>query len=360
MSGPEHGTGHPRLVEHLRTGVLLLDRTLRITYLNPAAEQLLGSSRRQLAGRTFDQAIPGLESLRPMLERASSTGEDISGREMRLNIPRSGGAAIALDCTVSRRDAEAGDGPLLVEISDASRRLRISRESALLAQLEVSRAIVRRLAHEIRNPLGGIRGAAQLLERELSDPAQHEYTRLIIRESDRLAGLTDSMLGPGGRPERESLNVHELVEHAYRLLRAEAPGSVRIERDYDPSLPEITVDRGQVIQAILNVARNALQAVGRDGSIVFRTRALTNHAIGSNLHRLVACVELEDSGSGIPESLRETLFYPLVSGRSEGTGLGLALAQDLIRRQDGLIEVASHRAPTRFRILFPIGEIDER
>ena len=360
MTGPEHIAGRTRLVENLTTGVVVLDHTLHITYLNPAAEQLLGSSRRQLVSRTFDQAIPGLGSLRPMLERVASTGEDVSGRELRLNMPRLGGAAVAIDCTVSRRESEDNQGHLLVELSDASRRLRISRESALLAQQEVSRAIVRRLAHEIRNPLGGIRGAAQLLERELSDPAQHEYTQLIIRESDRLAGLTDSMLGTGGRPQRQSLNVHELIEHVYQLLRVEAPETVRIERDYDPSLPNLRVDRSQVIQVILNVARNALRAVPEDGSIVFRSRALTNHAIGSNLYRLVACVELEDNGPGIPEALRETLFYPLVSGRADGTGLGLALAQDLIRRQNGLIEVASHRAPTRFRMLFPIEETDER
>lgn len=360
MTGPTDGAGLAALVENLTTGVLLLDRMRHITYMNPAAEQMLGSSRRQLVGRVFDQTIPGLDQLASLLERAANNGEDISGREMRLNIPTAGGVARTIDCIVSRWDSEPGQGQLLVEIADASRRLRISRDSALLAQLEVSRAIVRRLAHEIRNPLGGIRGAAQLLERELSDPEQHEFTRLIIRESDRLAGLTKSMLGPGGRPQPESLNIHELIEHVYRLLHAEAPATVWIERDYDPSLPEIIVDRSQVIQAILNVARNALQAVQRGGTVVFRSRALTNHVIGSNLHRLVVCVEVEDNGPGIPEALHNTLFYPLVSGREDGTGLGLALAQDLIRRQNGLIEVTSYRSPTRFRMLFPIEDTDER
>jgi len=246
-----------------------------------------------------------------------------------------------------------------MELIDASRRLRISRENALLSQLDVSRSIVRQLAHEIRNPLGGIRGAAQLLGRQLPEESLREYTRVIIREADRLAALATNMLGPGNPPVRESTNIHEIVEHVYRLIRAEGSETIRIERDYDPSLPNVRLDRGQVIQAMLNLARNALQVLDQEGRIVLRTRALTHYTIGTRQHRLVACVEIEDNGPGVPEELRDTLFYPLITGRPGGTGLGLALAQDLVTRQGGLIEYVTAAGRTVFQMLFPIEETDD-
>ena len=358
MSDPAPGSLPTKLAENLATGLLLLDRRLRVGYLNPAAEQLLGTSRQRLAGQVIDKAVPALSPLRPFLERAVATGEAFARRELTLEIPVPASEAIVLDCTVSQ-SSESGDGGLLMELTDASRRLRISRENALLSQLDVSRSIVRQLAHEIRNPLGGIRGAAQLLGRQLVDENLREYTRVIIREADRLASLATNMLGPKTPSVRESLNIHEVVEHVYRLARAEGADTVEIRRDYDPSLPNVILDRGQVIQAMLNLARNALQALGDEGHIVFRTRALTHYTIGARQHRLVACVEIEDDGPGVPEDLRESLFYPLITGRSEGSGLGLALAQDIVTRQGGLIEYVSAPGRTVFQMLFPIEEGDE-
>jgi two-component system nitrogen regulation sensor histidine kinase GlnL len=346
------------LVEQLSTGLLRLDASLRVAFLNPAAEQLLGSSRKQIEGRVLDKAVPSFAALRPFLERSVRTGEGFAQRELSLQVPSPAGEATILDCNISEYfdDGETG---LIVELTDASRRLRISRENALLSQLEASRGIVRQLAHEIRNPLGGIRGAAQLLERELPDQSLQEFTRVIIREADRLAGLASNMLGPGAPARREHLNIHEVVEHVFHLATAEAGDDVELTRDYDPSLPDLYVDKAQVVQAMLNLSGNALQAIGDSGRIVFRTRALSHYTIGTKQHRLVACVEVEDTGPGVPQGLQETLFYPLITGRPGGTGLGLALAQDLVTRQGGMIEYTSRPGRTVFQMLFPIEAIDD-
>jgi len=239
---------------------------------------------------------------------------------------------------------------------NGTQRQRISRENDLLARLDGSRLMIRQLAHEIKNPLGGLRGAAQLLERELQEAALKEYTRVIIGEADRLTALVDSMAGPSRAPQKVHINVHEICEHVYHLLRAEARNAVVIERDYDPSLPDSILDRHQTIQALLNVARNALQAVGDSGQITIRTRALTNVSIGPARHKLVASVEVEDSGPGVPDELRSSIFYPLVTGRANGTGLGLAVAQELVTRNGGLIEFESEPKRTIFTLLLPLGE----
>jgi two-component system nitrogen regulation sensor histidine kinase GlnL len=222
-----------------------------------------------------------------------------------------------------------------------------------MAQQRLSRRIIRQLAHEVKNPLGGLRGAAQLLERQLSSADLKAYTHVIIDEADRLAALVDGILRAGGKPRLETVNIHQITEHVASLVAAQKPARVQLLRDYDPSLPPITVDRGQMIQAFLNLAQNALQAVGEEGHIVFRTRALSNHTIGGELHRLVLCAEVEDNGPGVPDELRETIFYPLVTGRPTGTGLGLTIAQDLVSRNSGLIEFTSKPGRTAFQVLLP-------
>jgi len=216
--------------------------------------------------------------------------------------------------------------------------------------------MLRQLAHEVRNPLGGLRGAAQLLDRELPDPELREYTRVIISEADRLTALVDSMNGPTRPQQRTLVNVHEICEHVHRLLVAEAPAAVAVERDYDPSLPSSLFDRNQLVQALLNIARNALQAVGERGRIILRTRALSNVVIAGHRHRLAASVQVQDDGPGVPPELRASLFYPLVTGRAGGTGLGLAVAQDLVIRHGGLIEFESEPGRTIFTLMLPLEE----
>jgi two-component system, NtrC family, nitrogen regulation sensor histidine kinase GlnL len=329
---------------------------LEVRYANPAAEQLLGLSRQQLGGRMLLEALPGLAVLQPSLARVLDTGLGCSRREVLVALAPGEEPALVLDCAISSVDDESGHRELLLELVDASRRLRIDREQALLAQLEASRSMVRQLGHELRNPLGGIRGAAQLLERQLESPAQRDYTGLIIRECDRLAGLTAALLGPARAPSFTPVNIHELLEHVRQLLVAEGGPALRLERDYDPSLPATLLDRDMVIQAMLNLGRNALSAVDGEGRIVLRTRVLTNDTIGQRRCRLMACVEIEDDGPGVPEQLRETLFYPLVTGRQGGSGFGLAVAQELVNRHEGLIEYSSRPGRTVFRMLFPITE----
>jgi len=230
----------------------------------------------------------------------------------------------------------------------------MTRDSALLVQQGGSRVMARQLAHEIKNPLGGLRGAAQLLERELPSAELKEYTRVIIGEADRLCALVDSLLGPARAVVRAPVNVHELIDHVFRLARAEAPSGVAIERDYDPSLPAIRLDRDLIVQAMLNLARNAVQAVGERGQLMLRSRALMNATIGIERHRVVASLQFEDNGPGVPPELGETIFYPLVTARAGGTGLGLAVAQDIATRHGGIIEFDSRPGRTVFSLLLPM------
>lgn len=344
-------------LENLTTGVIVLGAGLQVRYANPAAENLLSVSRQQLAGRNLLDLVPALEVLRPLLERVRDTGQDFSRREVLVPPPPDGEHGLALDCALSVSQDEAGAPEVLLEMADASRRLRIDREKALLAQLEASRSMVRQLAHELRNPLGGIRGAAQLLERQLESPAQKDYTSLIIREADRLVGLTAALLGPARALSMTSMNIHELLEHVRQLIVAECGARIQVERDYDPSLPSTLLDRDLVIQAMLNLSRNALEAVSdRGGRIIFRTRVVTNDTTSHRRCRLLANIEIEDDGPGVPDELRETLFYPLVTGRPGGSGLGLAVAQELVSRHEGLVEYSSRPGRTIFRMLFPITE----
>jgi len=347
------------LLDSLVTSVFLLDRDLHITYLNAAAQTLLGLSPNQALGRRITDAVRGAESLLPLFERARRGGEGVLQRE--LAWPAPGGVDRILDCAVTEVALGGDANGLLLEIEDITQHRRLTRENALLAQLGGSRLMVRQLAHEIKNPLGGLRGAAQLLERELLDPALREYTRVIISEADRLTNLLDCMLGPGRPPAKQLVNVHELLERVYRLLRGEAAEEVAIDRDYDPSLPAIEVDPNHIIQAMLNLGRNAIQALsgGRVESprLILRTRVASNVGIGGQRHRLVASIQFEDNGPGVPVEIRDTIFYPLVSGRSDGSGLGLGIAQDLVSRHGGLIEFDSTPGRTIFVIYLPMDSV---
>jgi len=342
------------LLDALSTGVIVLGDELRILSINSAAQNLLGMSHNQVRGRALADLLRAPESFHTTLTRSLLNSEPCALREVAIQ-PLLGSAEERIaDVFASPLEAPHPARRLLVEISDATQRHRITRENALLAQLGGSRLMVRKLAHEIKNPLGGLRGAAQLLERQLKDEGMREYTEVIISEADRLAALVDSMLGPVRAPNKELLNIHELCEHVYHLMRSEGPSGVLIERDYDPSLPSASLDRHQLIQALLNLGRNALQAVGARGRIVLRTRALVGQSIGSVRHRLVASLQLEDDGPGVAAEVRDSLFYPLVTARPEGTGLGLAVAQDLVTRHGGLIEFDSEPGRTQFTILLPI------
>ena len=345
------------LLDALSTGIVMLDAQLCAIYANVAAQDLLAFSLNKARGRPFGDFLHESNGLIAILRRALETGEGFADRELTIRPVGAPRDVRTLDVTITPLEGQITGTHLLLELADTTQRRRISRENDLLARLDGSRLMIKQLAHEIKNPLGGLRGAAQLLERELQAASLREYTRVIIGEADRLTALVDSMAGPNRAPQKVLINVHEICEHVYHLLRAEARAGVAIERDYDPSLPNATLDRNQMIQALLNVVRNALQALGESsGRILLRTRALTNVSIGSARHRLVASVQVEDNGPGVPAELRSSIFYPLVTGRANGTGLGLAVAQELVTRNGGLIEFESEPGRTIFTLLMPLGE----
>lgn len=342
------------LLDALATGIVVLDAQLCVVYANVAAQGLLAMSFNQARGRPFQDLFVDCNGLVATLRRAQQQTEEITEREIAVrpvSMPRE---PRVLDIIVTPLEGQMTGTHVLIELSDETQRTRLTQESELRARLEGSRMMTRQLAHEIKNPLGGLRGAAQLLERELTDPVLREYTQVIIGEADRLTALVDSMAGPTRAPQRTRLNIHEICEHVYHLLRGEARAAVLVERDYDPSLPEGDIDRHQIIQALLNLARNALQAIGERGRITLRTRAVSNVRIGSARPRLAARIDVEDNGPGVPDAIRGSLFFPLVTGRPNGTGLGLAVAQELVTRNGGVIEFQSEPGRTVFSIVLPL------
>ncbi|MDI5933500.1 nitrogen regulation protein NR(II) [Halomonas kalidii] len=341
---------YQRLMEHLTTAVLLLDGQLRLCWMNPSAEALLAVSLSRVEGIEFTSVVGSEEGIGEVLGKARDEFHPFTQREARLVV---GGEVLTVDYTVTPLSADE----LLLEIEPRDRLMRISREEALLSRQETIKVLARGLAHEVKNPLGGIRGAAQLLERDLDDPGLREFTHIIVEEVDRLRDLVDSMLGPNRMTRHEPLNIHKVLERVRSLLIVEQPG-VQIERDYDPSLPDLAGDEAQMIQAVLNVARNAVEAMTEaaiaEPRLVLRTRARRQFTLGAERHRLVCEVAIIDNGPGIPEALRETLFYPMVSGRADGSGLGLSIAQSILHQHQGLIECDSSPGHTEFRLLIPL------
>ncbi|CAM0557256.1 Sensory histidine kinase/phosphatase NtrB [Vreelandella titanicae] len=344
-------TMHQRLLEHLTTAVLLLDGELRVRWMNPAAEALLAVSLSRVHGISLDTLLGGDVSIDEVLAKARDAFHPYTQREARITPLNS--EPLTVDYTVT----PLSDDELLLEVEPRDRLMQISREEALTTRQETIKVLARGLAHEVKNPLGGIRGAAQLLERDLDDPALREYTHIIVEEVDRLRDLVDSMLGPNRMLKHEPVNIHKVLERVRALLIAEHP-SVTISRDYDPSLPDLSGDESQMIQAVLNVARNAVQAMSDaqtpEPTLILRTRARRQFTLGAERHRLVSEVAVIDNGPGIPDTLQETLFYPMVSGRAEGSGLGLSIAQSILHQHQGLIECDSRSGHTEFRLLIPM------
>jgi len=303
-------------------------------------------------GEDFTESAEALSSLRQAVEQA----HPFTKREAMLTALT--GQTLTVDYAVTPILSN-GATLLLLEVHPRDRLLRITKEEAQLSKQETSKMLVRGLAHEIKNPLGGIRGAAQLLARELPDEHLKDYTNVIIEEADRLRNLVDRMLGSNKLPSLAMTNVHEVLERVCQLVEAESQGCITLVRDYDPSIPDVLIDREQMIQAVLNIVRNAMQAISsqnelRLGRISLRTRALRQFTIGHVRHRLVTKVEIIDNGPGIPAELQETIFFPMVSGRPDGTGLGLAITQNIISQHQGLIECESHPGHTTFSIFLPL------
>ncbi|EGW54056.1 nitrogen regulation protein NR(II) [Candidatus Endoriftia persephone] len=350
---PDTETIEQRIVENQRSAVLLFDRDFILNYINPAGEMLFAVSARQLIGLRVRDLIrcPGA-LVESHLSQVVKSGQPFTERE--LSLPLAGGKEVTVDCTVIPLRQEGEIKEFLVELLQVDRQLRINREEQLLSRNQASRALVRGLAHEIKNPLGGVRGAAQLLERELDDPELKEYTQIIIGESDRLQTLVDRMLGPNRLPDRKPVNIHQVLERVVSLVQVETGNALTIKKDYDPSIPSLLGDSDQLIQACLNIVRNGVRAAGPSGVIGLRTRVMRHFTIGTKHYRLVLQVEISDNGGGIPKEIQERIFFPMVSGSSDGMGLGLSIAQSLINQHKGLIEFTSRPGETVFTISLPL------
>ena len=316
-----------RILENLSTAVLLFDTGLHLTYINGAGEMLLAVSARQVLGQSIAELIHcPLEGVEQTLDRSLASDQPFTEREHCLSLHD--GREIKVDCTVIPIAQADGENELLVEMQQVDRQLRITREESLRSRNEASRALVRGLAHEVKNPLGGLRGAAQLLERELPSEELREYTQIIVQEADRLRKLVDNMLGPNELPKQERVYIHQVLERVCQLVQAESGGRLRILRDYDPSIPPMLGDFDQLIQAILNILRNGARATGEQGVLGIKTRVLRQFTIGNR------------------------------SGHSQGMGLGLSISQALIGRHQGLIEFRSRPGDTVFTVLLPLEQID--
>ncbi len=342
----------PALLDNLATAVLLLDGNLRVLYSNAAAEQLLGVSNRRTVGKRLTHIVTLPSSLFGRLREAAIDGQPCTDRQV--SIEPHGQDAIMVDCAISPFGSDRQHNDLIIEINPIDRPLRIARDEAMLTQQEHARSLLRGLAHEIKNPLGGLRGAAQLLEKQLDEAELRDYTSIIIREADRLKSLIDRMLGPSSRPRKAQINIHEILEHVRKITQAGASEGVTLLFDYDPSIPEFFGDRDRLIQVFLNIVGNALHAVDTRGTIVFRSRVISNYTIGGKRHRLVAAIEIRDDGPGVPEHLLEQIFFPMVSGTDTGTGLGLSIAQSIMNQLGGLIECRSEAGNTVFTVLTPL------
>ena len=340
----------------LSTAVIVLDQAARIVHANQSAELLLSMSRKNLLGQSAERVIGDELQMQQLVAdaRANVFGE----RRQVLELKRLGREPVPVRVTAT---AQYGSStPLVLEISEIEQQLKVDREERQLGLSEANRQLLRNLAHEIKNPLGGVRGAAQLLDAELASPEQREYTRVIIAEADRLQALVDRLLAPH-RVARVvgELNIHEVCERVRLVMLAEFPRGLTIERDYDASVPNFHGDREQLIQALLNIVRNATQALesridAGDARITLRTRVARQVTIARSRHRLALDLHVTDNGPGVPNDIKDRIFYPLVSGRDDGTGLGLTLAQTFIQQHDGIIEVDSRPGRTDFRILIPL------
>ena len=341
-------------LEHLATAVILLDSTHHVVYANPSAEILFELSATQIHQHHISTVFLHCEILQLAIDNASKINSPYREHEFALTTVRQ--HSFAVTCTVTPVDIN--EAALLLEFQQMDQQLRIAREERMLIQQQANSELLRNLAHEIRNPLGGLRGAAQLLEHELPNPSLREYTQVIIKEADRLHSLMDRLLMPHRVPKYEPTNIHEVLERVRSLLLAESPNNIKVRRDYDTSLPDLIGDREKLIQTVLNIARNAVQAmqIGRTehAEVVFKTRAERQVTLAKKRYRVAIKLQITDNGPGIPVDIRDKIFYPLVSGTEGGSGLGLALAQTFITQHHGMIDCESVPGNTTFTILLPV------
>lgn len=347
------------IIDNLHSAVIVIGENLQVFCINPAAEMLFHISNKRAIKKNIRQLIINEHKFFDRLERSLISAHPYTVYEDQLRIHNH--QTIEVDYSVSPIQYSAKGNFLLLEFIRLKSQHKLLHEESILSQYEASKSLLRGLAHEIKNPLGGIRGAAQLLERELENgpnsSENKQFTQIIINETDRLKNLLDRMVGPKDLPIKSDINIHKILEHVRQLVAAEND-QVKISADYDPSIPELHADESMMIQVILNITRNAVTAISainnKNGKINFKTRTQRNCKIGSSTYPLVARIDIEDNGSGVSEDLQEKIFMPMITGHAEGTGLGLSIAQSLVQQHKGLIEFTSRPGKTIFTILLPI------
>ena len=342
------------ILDNLHSAVIVIDENLHIVCLNPAAEMLFHISNARAIEKSIRNLITDEHEFFDRLERSviSTHPYTVYDDQLRLHHHK----IIDVDYSVSPIQYHNKGKYLLLEFIRLKTQQKLSHEESILAQYEASKSLLRGLAHEIKNPLGGIRGAAQLLQRELDEGDNKQFTQIIINEADRLKHLLDRMVGPKDIPTKSNVNIHKILEHVRQLILAEND-HVSLQVDYDPSIPELHADESMLIQVILNITRNAVTASSIDGNeseITFKTRAQRNCKIGLHTYPLVARIDIKDNGTGVSKELQEKIFMPMITGHAEGTGLGLSIAQSLAQQHSGLIEFTSVPGKTVFTILLPI------
>jgi len=349
---------HKHLLDNLNLGVVLLDSHGKISYVNPAAEMLLGASPARLVQQPFCSLVQDNRQLITQLESVINTQKVTSQRAAEWELSLTG-EQMVVDYTMTSI-ASTDDFEILIEIERIDRWLKISQEEAMRAAHDTGRSIVRGMAHEIKNPLGGIIGATQLLAKEIKDSEHEEFCSIIIEEANRLRNLVDRMLGPRHLPQLAEQNIHELLEHVLSLSGSRDQLDLKIKRDYDPSIPLLLIDKEQIIQSLFNLINNALNALTEakteQPQLTIKTRIVKRHRIDSKHSQHMACIDIGDNGPGVKEELKETLFFPMITGSAAGTGLGLSITQSIIHQHRGSIHFDSQPGNTHFTIYLPIEE----
>lgn len=349
------------IIDNLHSAVIVIGENLQVVYINPAAEMLFHISNKRAMNKYIHELVINEHEFFDRLERSLISAHPYTVYEDQLLVHNH--QTIDVDYSVSPIQYLSTGRFLLLEFIRLKAQQKISHEESILSQYEASKSLLRGLAHEIKNPLGGIRGAAQLLERELDDDEDKQFTQIIINEADRLKNLLDRMVGPKDIPTKSDVNIHKILEHVRQLILAEND-HIKLTVDYDPSVPELHADESMMIQVILNITRNAVVAAssikGCEGKINFKTRTQRNCKIGSHTYPLAARIDIEDNGTGVSKELQEKIFMPMITGHAEGTGLGLSIAQSLVQQHHGLIEFTSQPEQTIFTILLPINLHNEK
>lgn len=343
------------IVSLLKTSVFVLDQSFTIHFINDAGLALLETGKSQTKDRPFNDFFIDDGFDREKFDSAFENHEDFIETEAQLCLKD--GKCFLADITVTF--VVDNDIPLMVlEVRQIDKQRKITQETQQHAQQQAAKELVRGLAHEIKNPLGGIRGAAQLLQKELVTDDQKEFTQMIIEQSDRLRSLVDRLLGPNSVPQKRWQNIHEVIEKVRSVIDVDVSHNIDVRRDYDPSLPDLMIDQDMIQQVLLNIARNSMQALKsaktEDPQITFKTRIERQIVIHQKQYPIVLVISIIDNGPGIPTALKDTLFYPMVTTKSNGSGLGLSIAQTLAEHHNGKIDVESFTGYTEFKIYLPI------